>query len=345
MRFEPLFDWWAIALLLVPFIVWIGWLFIRWFVKKDPSLSLWQVVRSASIVVCLVLIVVGPSVPGGKAPAGMVNVDAVIVVDRTASISAEDYDGNKPRLEGVKKDVLRLVESLRGARIALVTTDSEARVRVPFTSDTSSISTAIEVLDQEVALYSSGTNIGLPVDSVVRLLKKSQDAYPEKGRLFFYVGDGEQIVDEKPKSFSVIKPYISGGAVLGYGTEAGGRMKTYYGYGDYEPSTPYIEDLTSYSAENNYGFSEAISKIDEQNLRTIANDTGTTYTHRSSIDQPISQVIDNSKMFSVADSHRQIMFYVNLYWVFAIMLVLLLGWWFLDMSRVIFSGIKKGDDS
>jgi Ca-activated chloride channel family protein len=150
MRLEPLFAWWVVALIFAPFIIWLVWLTIR-LVRKDPSVRLVGLFRAVGIVVCLALIAIGPSIPGGKAPAGMVNLDVVIVIDRTASISAEDYDGDKPRLEGVKRDVLMTIEALKGARIALVTSDTEVNVRVPFTSDSSAVSTAVRVLDQEVA--------------------------------------------------------------------------------------------------------------------------------------------------------------------------------------------------
>lgn len=342
MRLEPLFAWWVVALIFAPFIIWLVWLTIR-LVRKDPSVRLVGLFRAVGIVVCLALIAIGPSIPGGKAPAGMVNLDVVIVIDRTASISAEDYDGDKPRLEGVKRDVLMTIEALKGARIALVTSDTEVNVRVPFTSDSSAVSTAVRVLDQEVAGRSKGTSIDMPVDTVVTLLKKSKDQYPEKGRLIFYVGDGEQTTGESPKSFSDIKPLINGGAVLGYGTEKGGRMKTYYGYQDdtYKPINPYIEDLTSYSAENNYGFSEAISKIDQKNLQKIADDIGIKYNHRTSLSQPIDQIVSDSNMQTVADNHRQVMFYVNLYWVAALVLVVLLLWWLLDVSDVVRNGIRK----
>lgn len=91
--------------------------------------------------------------PRGSAPAGVINLDVILVVDRTTSISAEDYDGQKPRLEGVKSDLLSLIERLKGARIALITFDSSARISVPFTSDGSAAATALRALDQEVSTY------------------------------------------------------------------------------------------------------------------------------------------------------------------------------------------------
>ena len=120
-------------------------------------------------------------------------------------------------------------------------------------------------------------------------------------------------------------------------------MKTYYGYQDdtYKPINPYIEDLTSYSAENNYGFSEAISKIDQKNLQKIADDIGIKYNHRTSLSQPIDQIVSDSNMQTVADNHRQVMIYVNLYWVAALVLVVLLLWWLLDVSDVVRNGIRK----
>lgn len=339
MRFQLMFSWWLIALIGTSLIVWLIWRTIKILKEKRPlAISAPRIMRSTGIVICLIIMMVGISVPGGESQAGMSNIDAVIAIDRTASISAEDYDNNKPRLEGVKRDVLEIVKALQGARIALVTFDSEARVRVPFTTDSSAIVTAITVLDQEGSYRSIGSSIDLPLDASVSLLKKSTAKYPEKGRLFFYLGDGEQTADQNPREFSAIKPLVDGGAILGYGTEMGGRMKSYSGYKIYEVSMskPYIVSPLDMS-----GSEPALSKINEPNLRAIANQTGLKYSHRVSLNQSVQDVVRSSKMQSVADDHRQISSYVNLYWIFAAILAGLLIWWLLDILTFTRSVLKR----
>lgn len=341
MKFEPLMAWWLIAALFIPIIAWFIWDGIRALRKKPRPFHGFTYWRLIVIAACLAFIAAGPSIPGDRAAAGVINLDVVLVVDRTASVSAEDYDGQRPRLEGVKSDLIKLVNRVKGARIALVTFDSAARINVPFTSDTTSIVTAVSTLDQEVSLYSKGSSIDMPIDTITKLLNQSKTKYPERGRLVFYVGDGEQTSDTTPKSFASIKPLINGGAVLGYGTSEGGKMKTYYGYQGYGYDgigSEYIEDLTTYSAS---GFQLAVSKIDETNLKKIASDMGVVYLHRTALSQSLDEIVDGSKLQVVGDTHREVLRYVSLYWIAAVVITAALLWWLFDTARSLRVGLRK----
>lgn len=341
MKFEPLMAWWLLAVVFVPVIAWFIWDGIRALQKRSRPFSGLAYWRLVALAVCLVLIAIGPSIPGDRAAAGAINLDVVLVVDRTASVSAEDYDGEKPRLEGIKDDLIQLVDRLKGARISLVTFDSAARINVPFTSDGTSIKTAINTLDQEVSLYSKGSSIDMPIDMIVKLLNQSKSKYPDRGRLVFYAGDGEQTSTVAPKSFESIQPLINGGAVLGYGTQTGGKMKTYYGYQGYDYDgigSEYVEDLTAYSAN---GYELAVSKIDENNLKQIASDMGVVYLHRTSSSQSLDDIVDGSKLQVIGDTHREVLHYVSLYWVIAIVVSILLLWGLLDVLGSLRAGLRK----
>lgn len=339
MRFEPIMAWWLLGIIFAPVLGWFLWDGVQALRRKRRPFRGHAYWRLLGIAIGLAVIAIGPSLPGDKAPAGVVNLDVVIAIDRTASISAEDYDGQKPRLDGVKSDVLKLVERIKGARIALVTFDSAARVNVPFTSDSSSVVTAVSALDQEVSYYSKGSSIDMPIAAIMQLLDQSTEKHPERGRLLLYIGDGEQTGTAEPKSFAPLKPLIDGGAVLGYGTATGGKMKSYYGYQGPEYATDrYIEDLT-YSSS---AFSSAVSKINEPNLQKIASDLGVPYLHRTSVTQSLSEVVDGSKLQIVGETHREILHYVSFYWIAAIVVGLLLLWWLFDLQEPLRSGLKEG---
>ena len=343
MKFEPILSWWFLAVLFAPLAIWLVYDVLRNILRKKRPFHGRVYWRFVGLLSCLVVIAIGPSIPGARAQAGVINLDVIIAIDRTTSISAEDYDGQHPRLEGVKHDVLQLVERVKGARIALVTFDSSARINVPFTNDTSAVTMAIKVLDQEVSTYSKGSTIDLPIETIERLLNQSKAAHPERGRLVFYIGDGEQTdAASTPKSFASLQPLLNGGAVLGYGTTTGGRMKYYYGYQGYgwdDTATEYIKDYSTYSSS---GFSDAVSVINESNLRTIADDLGVTYLHRTSLDQSLDEVVDASKLKVVGDTHREVVGYTSLYWIAATVLAALLLWWLVDLWTPIRQGLKKG---
>jgi Ca-activated chloride channel family protein len=87
----------------------------------------------------------------------------------------------------------------------------------------------------------------------------------------FLLTDGEQTVQPAPRSFARLDPAVAGGAVLGYGTEDGARMRVYVGRD--QTATLYIHDYDSGA--------DAISRIDEENLRRLAEQLGVTYVHRT----------------------------------------------------------------
>ena len=94
-------------------------------------------------------------------------------------------------------------------------------------------------------------------------------ASPERARMAFYLGDGEQTASREPESFASSAKYVDGGAVLGYGTTEGGPMKKTTGAG--AAAGGYIE----------YQGAPAMSVIDEDNLRQVSEQLGVEYQHRT----------------------------------------------------------------
>jgi Ca-activated chloride channel family protein len=96
-----------------------------------------------------------PGVPGGHVRTLASATDVVIAIDTTASMVAEDWDGVKngsagnadsTRMAGVRQDVQRIAEAYPGARFALITFDANAVLRLPLTTDTGALVSAVEVL-------------------------------------------------------------------------------------------------------------------------------------------------------------------------------------------------------
>lgn len=172
----------------------------------------------------LVAVLLRPGIPTSSQPIQSTQADVFLVVDTTASIAAEDWSGNSPRLNGIKADIRTVVEQFAGARFALITFDRTAVLRVPLTSDAASVITASEVLQVEVSGYSKGSSIGLAAGLLEDQLRVAAREEPERGRAAFYFGDGEQTAATTPESFSGSARYLGGGRVYGYGTEAGGPM-------------------------------------------------------------------------------------------------------------------------
>jgi Ca-activated chloride channel family protein len=263
LRFDPLVP--------VPVIVAVAvaalgavWAWIR---HGSPSRS--GVIRWSAMGVLLLLAAADPAIAGGRVAVKRSDANVLFVVDTTGSMAAQDYDGEQPRLTGVRHDVMAIADEFRGAHFALLTFNSKTRVIVPWTTDRGALDSAAQLLRQEWTQYAQGTRLDEPIPAIRQLLPRSG---PGGGyEIVFFLTDGEQTVRPAPQSFERFDEIVAGGAVLGYGTERGGRMQVYLGRD--EATELYIHDYEDGT--------DAISRIDESNLRKVASELGVPYFHRS----------------------------------------------------------------
>jgi len=243
------------------------------------GLAVWRLVRGRGagrlvwalrvvLVLACGLLLVRPGIVSGEAQTLVTDVDVVFVVDTTASIVAEDWDGDRPRLEGLRDDVQEIVDRYPGARYSVITFDADAIVRVPLTSDATALRSSMSVLRPEATANSRGSSVGVAAELLEDTLRAADDITPERIRMVFYLGDGEQTSSGEIESFAGSADLIDGGAVLGYGTAEGGPMRT----------TAFGDSSGSYIL---YQGSTALSVIDPDNLRGIADDLGVDYQERS----------------------------------------------------------------
>lgn len=282
--------------------------------------------RAVGLVVLVLLAALRPGFPGGSTPQASSELNVFFVVDSTSSANAEDYGNGKPRLDGMKADINALALALPGARYSMITFDRAASVRLPLTTDAAALETMTEILTPEVSLYSHGSSVTVAAGLLKERLLAAQQAHPERPRLVFYLGDGEQTAAGKPEPFNLPDALVSGGAVLGYGTKAGGRMKEYFGYDAGQPAE-YIQDYSSNQR------TDAISRIDEQMLGTLAQQLSVPYVHRSAGD-PITAALTDAKPAALTpDSSVSTAGRIELYWLFALGAFVLAAWELLDSGR------------
>ena len=209
---------------------------------------------------------------------------------------------------------MAIAGELAGARFTLLTFDSNAVVRMPLTTDTSALDTAVAVLQPQVTAFSKGSSITSASKLLTERLRSARDSHPERPRLVYYLGDGEQTSAAAPEAIKVDGGLVNGGAVLGYGTPEGGRMKENAGRrsgGD--GAAGYIQDRTSGSGR------DALSIIDEGKLQWIAGQLGVPYVHRSAGDAvaPMMQAADPGKL-ERAPEGAGLDGRTELYWIFAL---------------------------
>ena len=272
-------------------------------------------VRRTLILVVAVVALVVPLTHGEQAaPTQVADVEVLVVLDRTRSMAAYDYDGDHPRWDGVERDLEDLTAALPGARFGLITFGSTAHLDLPFTTDANAFQTAVKTTIVEPILYAKGSRADRPLSLVLATLERAETANPDQRRFVVFLGDGENTDDGEQDSYAEVAQHVSGGAVLGYGTEEGGRM-------------PEADDLGRsegwvYDYDNGQ---DAVSHADLANLQTIADQLDVPLEHRTS-PGGIDDVAAGFKADYSLDSDEDRPAKVDFVWVAGLVLALLVLW-------------------
>ncbi len=336
MLWQPLVSWpilVSVAVLAVGLLV-LGFL-------RAPKVLLqqrrWRLVRRSLLTVVLVVSLAGPSIPVGTQETNT-NVEIYLVVDRTGSMVAEDYDGKQPRLEGVKSAISEILNTTAGSRYSVITWDSSARLELPVTTDSSAVASFVDTLHQEITQYSTGSSMNEPVELLIEQLETAASERPQNMRYVLVFTDGESTLDSEEEStvstlWDKVGDLIDGGAVFGYGTSEGGRMQSYTrGVG---ATGEYITDPTQ------VGEVEALSYIDEEALEQIANYLGVDLLINASSDQ--ASAVGEDLMVdaqNVPEERREVITWRYIIWPFAAVAALLSAWEALDLGRRL-AGLRR----
>ncbi|MCM3778523.1 vWA domain-containing protein [Microbacterium hydrocarbonoxydans] len=307
MILQPVLNVFLLLLLFAP-VAAIGVLALIKAPGRDRGLWVMRLV----MLVALFTMLLRPGIPGGATQTLATDTDIVLVVDTTASIVAEDWADGQPRLDGVRADVQSIVDEYPGARFALITFDASADLRLPLTTDTTALISSLDVLRPEVTSQSRGSSIGIANQLLADTLANAAESQPDRSRMVFYFGDGEQTASSTPEPFDGSEQYTDAGAVLGYGTAEGGPMRLTTGGVD-GASGEYIQ----------YEGANAVSTIDERNLETIAGQLGVEYQHRAA-DAEIALPEAPSTTTNYAES-GQVGNVIELYWIAALVIAALLA--------------------
>ena len=326
MIFRPVFHVVVLGIIAV-----LGALFVFLSAKRATRRHVMDVLRRFLIVVTVIIMGAGPSIPG-EAQEVTSTLEVYFVIDRTGSMAAEDWDGNKPRIDGVRNDVGIMMNILTGSRFSIMSWDSKVHTDLPLTSDASAVVAYMDSFDRELSNSSQGSSLNRPAQDLAKLLKKNKERHPQNVRALFVFSDGEtsnqnhwsSAPSGEASDWDAVKEYIDGGLILGYGTEEGGPMKVLRlrDSGSQSGGEPeYIRDLSQ------PGDPIAISKIDEAALADVASRVGVDYVHspdKSAIESHARSVLD--KASTLAESRNLKDTYRYIIWPFALLLGGLLAW-------------------
>ncbi len=210
---------------------------------------------------CTVLIVVRPMRMDREEDVRTTNLDVCFAVDTTISMWAEDGPGGGTRMEAVKADIAAIMDALPGSSFSLVRFDNGAQVLAPYIQGTAVLEECLEQIGIPSYAIAEGSSLNTVHDTLAAMVRASGERAGVRKTVVFLLSDGESTDGSALARFSDIGAEVDEGAVLGYGTAAGGRMNY--------PGRGYIQDTARGT--------DALSVIDEENLKAVARDLGVKY--------------------------------------------------------------------
>lgn len=182
-------------------------------------------------------------------------IDVIVAMDVSKSMLSEDV---KPsRLEKAKQCVGMLIDQLSNNRIGIVLFAGQAFLQMPLTSDITASKLYLSNANTD-AVAIQGTDI----NSALQLCENSLNTKEKKYKAVILISDGE---DHDPKTKDILQELYDNGVIvytIGIGTPAG---------------APIIEAGNVYKTDING--QTVISKLNEEELKMIAEKTGGAYYH------------------------------------------------------------------
>jgi Ca-activated chloride channel family protein len=309
MKINPIIPIWLMAIICV------GMLCMK-------RRGVWNYIRQILIVLLIFTMNLRIMVFSYDVPKKELNVDVLFVIDNSMSMLAEDFDGNGRRIDAVKEDCEYIMDMMEGCRFSVIAFGNYAYRLAPYTSDTNVVMSAINSLEGQTQYYAQGTSLNQPFPLMLDVLKKDQEQNPDRVQIVYYFSDGEITnKDEKIGSYKKASEYVTSGAVLGYGTEEGGKMRVRSYEGDDYGVPSYMK-----TRGDNGRKVDAISYIDEDNLKSIASDMDLEYYHvekSTTLREVLGDITDFLDEYA-SEGKTGVEGYAETYYWFAIPLVVLL---------------------
>jgi len=274
----------------------------------------------ALMVLLLAGIALRPGLGSEPLPTSAAQLEVVVVVDRTTSMSALDWDGRQARLAGVRRDLADLVEALPTGRFTVLSFGRRVVTELPSTQDDALIADTVALINREEPFAGSGSRLDRPLETLTEQLAQFQRRVPDRPRLLVILGDGENTNQEDQASYAALAADVDAGLVLGYGTASGGRMPA----DEDRREAGWIQDVRTGR--------DARSRLDEDNLREVADELGVPYLHRTAPGGLDSVAATWSQRFRDSDPTPggEVPVAVELTWVLALALLALTS---IDLRR------------
>ncbi len=190
--------------------------------KKMLKIYIINLCIKICIIILLFIINLRFMLPNGENMELNSDLNVLFVIDTSVSMRALDYNGNKERFEGVVNDCCYIIDKLANSKFSIITFGDTAQKLIPFTTDSDMVQAELKAINLENDFYAKGSSMNIANDILEKTLKEEKERQNGNSKfVVFFITDGEITKEgETLKSFANINPYISNGAVLGYGTRS-----------------------------------------------------------------------------------------------------------------------------
>ncbi|MCW1820253.1 hypothetical protein A5731_15030 [Mycolicibacterium conceptionense] len=350
MTFEPVLAWWIFLLLAALTLVLRMYTLYRVLVVVGKESQRKVVVRWSLltlVIVCLFAAAVRPGVEADTHPVNQAaadaaansNVNVFFVVDRSLNSRAEDFGNNQFRMAGIRTDMQAIVDQYPSGRFSITSFATKARVDWPLSDDVWSLRALLKNYSAYESEFDSvyQVDVGAAADQLKRQLELAAQQYPGSNNLVFYLGEGAGISKRDATAFDVPSELVAGGAVLGYGTPAGGPVASKIAANG---EVTYFPDPAS-------GGRQFLSPLDEASLRTVAEQLHVPYFHRGLGDSTstIIPAVDGGSSTAVQQEVSMPGDRTEFYWIFTAIAMLLMFYELFAMAREYRVSRRTGRDT
>jgi Ca-activated chloride channel homolog len=325
MTFQPVLPVWLLVIIALVLIGVRMTALYRVLVRTGPGRYRPVVLRWSGLTLALLLLVMTATRPGlqsgdshsgarpPRAPAASTaNLNVFFVVDRSVDSRIEDFAEHTSRMAGIRADIAALIDQYPHARFSVIGFASKAQEMWPLSDDQWSLTPLIDGMSSytevpEDAMFQ--VDAGAANDTLHDTLTRARNQHTGSKNVVFYLGCGAS-GSRAPQTGFTLGDLVAGGAVLGYGTPAGGPIPRGFVGGN----LIYMADQQSKAT--------LINSIGEDTLKALAGELGVTYYHREK-DQPISAVMPTVTADPAPEANpilaSQTVERTELYWLFSVL--------------------------
>ena len=192
---------------------------------------------------------------------------------------------------------------------------------VPLTPDAPAIRSWANTLVPEATSVSAGSSLDAPLDQLVTTLKQIRDQHPDDAIVLYVITDGEQTSSKARRTFSTLRSYLDDAFTVGVGSTQGGNIPKIadgVSLGDAE-SPEWVTDPDTGQP--------GVSKMDEGNLKDIADEMGGTYLKVDASDTMTAGLsAKTSDTWKMTNTRKERTRVTPVVWPIAIAAALLLAW-------------------